>query len=182
MEESITQEISSPKVNEPELSKLGSILRSVSRWQCVIGCFGLAIMVTIVTVDVFGRDFFNVPLRGAAELTGLMLIIASTMGLGWAQWEKSHIRVPLFYDMFPPKGKLALDILTYICCFISAGLVFWQMLMLAIEYLGMPKGNVSSTLGIPLFPFMLILAWGFGWMCVILVWDLYKSVKEVIKK
>jgi TRAP-type C4-dicarboxylate transport system permease small subunit len=75
-----------------------------------------------------------------------------------------------------------LDILAYVVCFVAAGLVTWQMLMLAIKYFKMPRGNITQILGLPFFPFMVALAWGFGWMCIILLMDIYKTIQEVVKK
>ena len=173
------QEQSSVKIGK---TTLYSILTSISNWMAVLACIVLAVMMMCVTVDVTGRDFFMWPLRGTVEIVGLLLIFASTWGLGLAQIEKKHIRIPLFYDMFPRRVRLCLDILAYVVCFVAAGLVTWQMLMLAIKYFKMPRGNTTQILGLPFFPFMVALAWGFGWMCIILLMDIYKTILEVIKK
>jgi TRAP-type C4-dicarboxylate transport system permease small subunit len=162
--------------------KLYSMVTLVSSWMAVIACITLAVMMMFVTVDVTGRDFFNWPLRGTVEIVGLLLILASTWGMGLAQIERRHLRIPLFYDMFPRRVRLWLDILAYVVCFVAAGLVTWQMLMLALKYLRMPVGNTTQILGLPFSPFMVALAWGFGWMCVILLMDIYKTILEVIKK
>jgi len=159
-----------------------SIINSISRVLAVIACITLGIMMMFVTVDVIGRDFFNWPLRGAVEIVGLLLILASTWGMGQCQIEKRHLRIPLFYDKFSRRIRLGLDILAYIVCLVASSLVSWQMLVLAIKYMKMPIGNTTQILGLPLFPFMVALAWGFAWMCVILILDLYRAFLEVIKK
>lgn len=166
----------------PDKTKLELVTIAISKWMSVIACIFLAVMVLIVTLDVAGRDIFTLPIRGAFELVGLFLILASTWGLGYCQLKKGHIRIPLFYDMFPRKVRLALDILAYFICLVSAGLLSWQMLRMAVEYLTRDNGGLTSTLAIPFFPFMLALAIGFGWMCVILLLDLYSSFQGVTKK
>lgn len=159
-------------------TKLYSIVISISRWMAVLACITLAAMMMFVTVDVAGRDLFNQPLRGTVEIVGLLLILASTWGMGLCQIEKRHLRIPLLYDLFPQKVRLWLDILAYVVCLVTAGLVTWQVLVLAIKYLRMPYGNASEILGLPFVPFLLALAWGFGWMCVILLIDIYKTFQE----
>jgi TRAP-type C4-dicarboxylate transport system permease small subunit len=151
-------------------------------WMAVLASIALFVMMMFVTIDVAGRDFFNRPLRGAVEIVGLLLIPAATWGVGLCQVVKRHLRIPIFYDMFPRRVQLCLDMLAYVVCLVAAGIITWQMLMLAMKYLRMPFGNTTTTIGMPLPPFMLALAWGFGWMCVILLADLYKSFQELIKK
>ena len=159
-------------------SKFPSLVISISRWMAVLACFTLAAMMVFVTVDVAGRDLFNQPLRGTVEIVGLLLIIASTWGMGLCQIEKRHLRIPLLYDLLPLRVRLWLDILAYVVCLVTAGIVTWQVLVLAVKYLRMPHGNASEILGLPFVPFMLALAWGFGWMCVILLIDIYKTFRE----
>ena len=135
-----------------------------------------------MTIDVSGRDFFNWPLRGAFEIVGLLLIPGATWGLGLCQVEKRHLRIPLIYDLFPRKVRLWLDVLDYIVCLGSCVLIAWQMALLAIKYHGMSMGSTTTTLGLPYFPFMVALAWGFGWMGLVVLVDIAKTVREALKK
>ncbi len=165
-----------------EKAILYSRLISISKWMAVLACIALAVMMMLVTIDVTGRNFFNWPLRGTFEIVGLLLILATTWGLGLSQIEKKQLRILLFYDMLSRRVQRWLDIFAHVISFAAAGLVTWQVLMLAIKYLRMPLGNTTSTLGMPFFPFMVALALGFGWMCVILLADLCKYFGEGKKK
>lgn len=165
-----------------EKTNLDAIIIWISRWMAILACITLAVMMMFVTVDVAGRDFFNQPLRGTVEIVGLLLILASTWGMGLCQIEKRHIRIPLLYDLFPQRVRLWLDIFAYAVCLVTSGIVTWQVLVLAIKYSRMPHGNASEILGLPFVPFLLALAWGFGWMCVILLIDIHKTLQKAIKK
>ncbi len=168
--------------SKTEQTKFSSILSSISKWLAVLACCTLGVMMLFVTIDVAGRDLFNWPLRGTFEIVGLLLIVASTWGTGFCQMEKRHLRIPLFYDMLPPKVRLGCDILAYGAGLVVAGIITWQTLLLAMKYLRLTVGNTTQTLGLPLVPFMLALALGLGWLFVVLLVDLYKSGKEVIRK
>ena len=163
-------------------SKFHSVVAMISKWLCVVSAVALAAMMLSTTIDVVGRAIFNAPLKGDYEFVGLMLIVAATFGLGWCQILKGHIRIPLFYDMFPRTGKMVLDILAYLCCLIAGVLIFWQVLLLAFDYLNMSTGNISETLKWPFAPFMFMLSFGFGWYSFITALDLYNFVREVIKR
>lgn len=168
--------------HETDKTLLQSALTWISKWMAVLACSALGFMMILVTIDVAGRYFFNWPLRGTFEIVGLLLILATTWGLGLSQIERRHLRIPLFYDMFPRRVRTWLDVLAYSVCLAGAALITWQMVVLAIKYLRMPRGNTTPTLGLPLPPFMIALAFGFGWMGLILLVDLYKSFREGTKK
>ncbi|MDP2644804.1 MAG: TRAP transporter small permease [Desulfobacterales bacterium] len=169
-------------VGKTDGSRLYSVVLFISRAMAVLACSILALMMLFVTADVAGRDFFNRPVRGTVEIVGLLLIVASTWGLGLCQVEKKHLRVTLLYDMFPRRVQRWLDIFAYGVCLVTAAIVSWQMLLLAIKYVWMPHGNTSEILGLPFVPFMIALAWGFGWFGVVLLMDIYMSLREVEKK
>jgi TRAP-type C4-dicarboxylate transport system permease small subunit len=163
-------------------NKFQAVLILISRWMAIFACIVLAVMMLFVTIDVAGRNIFNWPLRGTVEVVGLLLIIASTWGLGLCQIEKKHLRILLFYDMFPRKVQLLLDLFAYLVCLAAAGLVAWQTLLMAKKFFQMPMGNVTEILELPQSPFMLALAWGFGWMCVVLLADVIKTFREIGKR
>jgi TRAP-type C4-dicarboxylate transport system permease small subunit len=167
---------------EPAKGTVYSLLTSVSHWMAVMSCITLMLMMFVVCVDVLGRDLFNWPLRGASEIVGLLLILAATWGLGVCQVEKSHLRVLLIYDLFPRRVQVVLDLLAYLVCFASSGIITWQILRLAIKYQRLAIGDTTPTLGLPFAPFILVMAIGFGWLTLILIRDIYLSMKEVLKK
>jgi TRAP-type C4-dicarboxylate transport system permease small subunit len=179
MQETIASQESVHIVDEKEIYH--PFLVNVSNWMSVLASITLAVMMLAVTIDVAGRDLFNWPLRGTVEIVGLLLVLASTWGLGLCQMQKTHLRVTLIFDLLPQKAQILLDIVALLICLFICFLVSWQMFALAGKYLGMTKGNVTTTLGLPFFPFMTILAWGFAWMCIILIVDLIKQFKEVFK-
>ncbi len=155
-------------------SPIEKILVSISKYLAVIAAFTLFVMMAVIVIDVGGRYFFNRPLKGAIELVGLLLVIAATFGLGYCEIRKAHIRITILFCKFSPVGQLVLNILAYICCIAACFLVSWQTLLRAIKYLVMPQGNITEILEIPLFPVLLLLAFGFGWLLVIFIRDLYR--------
>ena len=60
---------------------------------------GLSLLVTVETVL---RKAFNFSLQGAAELGGYALAVGSAIGFALAITSRSHIRVDVFHERFPP--------------------------------------------------------------------------------
>ncbi len=158
------------------------LLWQISRSLAAVGAilFGAMMMVTII--DVGGRYFFKKPLNGAAEIVGMMLVIAGTWGIGYCQLQKMHIRVSVFAEKLPIIAQSLLWVITYLISTSVGVLVAWQAYYRTEAYIGATLGGKSDVLGIPFWPFMLAMAIGFTWAFVVFLIDLFKAVVEVFKR
>jgi len=150
--------------------------------MAAVGAVVLGVMVAITIIDVGGRYFFFRPMEGAFELTGILLVIVGTWGMGYCQLLRMNIRINILADRFPIRGQSILWIVAYI---ISAGisaLVVWQGALMVNRYMFMERGGVTEVLSIPFWPFMLLMVIGFGWVCFIFLIDIIKAVTEVFKR
>ncbi|MBW1791692.1 MAG: TRAP transporter large permease subunit [Deltaproteobacteria bacterium] len=167
------------RYNPPKpTSRVQGGLYSVSHVMAVIAAVVLGIMMLLTTSDVVGRYFFNYPIKGTYELIGLMLICAATWGLAYCQIYRGHIRITVLFDRFSPRLQAGLDTLAYLMGLGAFSLICWRMLAMAKEYILLGDTGTTETLGIPYFPFMLMLAIGVGMLCLILVMDLFQSFRK----
>ena len=162
--------------------RFDTVVKWISTVMAIIASITLAIMMMITVIDVTGRFVFLKPLKGAFELTGLLLILAATWGMGYCQRLKGHIRISFLYERFPRRGQALADVLAYSICLSTSVMIVWRTFIRMKEYMFLQLGGVTETLSIPLYPFMLLLALGFGWLCVTFLVDLYKSIIEVIRR
>jgi TRAP-type C4-dicarboxylate transport system permease small subunit len=84
----------------------------------------LLAMMLLTVVDVVGRYVFNRPLRGAFELTELMLLVLIFAGLPLVSYADEHVTMDFIDRLLSPRGQLVLRRATQV---ISAAL----MLLLA---------------------------------------------------
>ena len=63
----------------------------------------------VVTIETLARKIFNFSLQGADELGGYSLAIGSTIAFTLALAGRNHIRVDVFYELFPRRAKAALN-------------------------------------------------------------------------
>jgi TRAP-type C4-dicarboxylate transport system permease small subunit len=146
-----------------ERSSFRRWIMKISRTMAAIGAVSLFVMMAITVIDVGGRNIFLRPLEGSFELIGFMLIIAGSWGMGYCQILGMNIRIGLFVDKFPRLGKFLLWILTLLLSGVIAVLVAWQELVKTADLFTSKLGNITDTLGLPLWPFTLMLAIGFIW-------------------
>ena len=159
-----------------EQSALTRVITRVSRIMAAVGAVSLFVMMAITVIDVGGRNIFLKPLNGSFELVGIMLIIAGTWGMGYCQILKMNIRIGLFADKFSQRGRKALWMLTLIVSGVVAGLVAWQALVKTGDLITSTLGNITETLGMPIWPFTLMMAIGYLWAGFIFFVELYQQI------
>ena len=101
---------------------------------------GLSFLVTIETVL---RKVLNFSLQGAAELGGYALAVGSAIGFGLAVISRSHIRVDVFHERFPPALQAFMNWLSAVMLG-ALGLflvgVCWRVVVKTLEY-----GSAAQT-------------------------------------
>jgi TRAP-type transport system small permease protein len=140
----------------------------------------LMLLMFLTTADVVGRYFFNKPITGTYELTGLVLAIIIFFSLGSAQIKKDHIEIDFLTNKMPGKVQNFLQILSSLVLSILLALTTWQL----FEYTKrIWIGNeTSGDLGLPLYIFStLAMVGAFCFMLTYLL-DTLKTVLKAVSK
>ncbi|MDD7909871.1 TRAP transporter small permease [Pseudovibrio exalbescens] len=125
-------------------------------------CVLLLICLTSLTlVDVVGRYWFNAPLRGAFEITQLLLCALVFAALPLTTQAKEHVEVDLIYGMVPPVMQGVMRFTSAAVSTIVLGVLAWRLAHHA-EQLA-EDGTITNALNIPFAP----LAW-FAAVCALL--------------
>jgi TRAP-type C4-dicarboxylate transport system permease small subunit len=138
----------------------------------------LTAMMLLTVADVIGRYVFSKPIRGTYELVGFLLVGAGSLGLGYCQVKKAHIRVDFLLQRFPEKVRPILTALANFLGFAAFSLLCWRCALYAQYYIS-ATGNHTDTLGIPLTPFVIVLAVGTGMLALVILFDLVRSLTKV---
>ncbi|NLL57811.1 MAG: TRAP transporter small permease [Firmicutes bacterium] len=131
------------------------------------------LMMFITVVDVGGRYFFNSPIPGVFELTRFGLGAIVCTALGYSQINKVHIAINILVAKFPLAWQNLVEFINYLLAFIAFAIGCWQMFV----YTGRlyTSAQVTSVLGVPIYPFVLISAIGVAFFTLVLLWDLIKA-------
>ena len=170
------------QLEERITSRCGKVTLRTSRYMAVIAAVVLGIMMVLTVADVCGRYFFLRPVEGTFELIGIMLVIAGCLGLGFCQLNQGNIRITIFAERLPPRGQAIVYLISYAIGAVITGMICWRGLLRAWGYIFKTLGGVTVTLHLPYWPFMFLLALGFGWLCFILIIDAYLAAKEVFRR
>jgi TRAP-type transport system small permease protein len=134
-------------------SEAGAWLDRVLGAAAAVLLFGL---MALTTADVIGRYIFNWPLRGAFEITELLLLTLIFAGLPLASRADEHVTLD-FIDMLLGTGgrRLLRRLIDLVCGVIILGLA-WRVWIKAGKIAG--YGDTTEVLRLPVGPFVYFMA------------------------
>ncbi len=179
MSQDVTLETSQDK---RELTGYNRTIMWTCRAMTAIGAVVLAIMMFLSVADICGRFFFNKPIEGTYEIVSLMVVLVGCLGLGYCQLVKGNIMIDVVTKRLSPRWQAILNVISYLISIAVCATVVWQVSLRMWDYMHKQLGGETITLGIILWPFMLLMAVCFAWVTVIFCIDLYHAFREVLKR
>ncbi len=155
--------------------KLRNLVQTTTR---VLGYAGMAFimpMMLLTTADAGGRDLFSRPVRGAFELSSLILAVFILLGLAYAQQMKDHVRVTILIDRLPVRVSCAITMFTTLLCMFIVAAMSWQGIVVACE-----SSSVTDMLRIPQFPFRLLVTVGGILLFLEFLFDLVDEARRFV--
>ena len=130
-------------------SEAGSWLDRVLGAAAAILLFGL---MALTTVDITGRYLFNWPLRGAFEITELLLLTLIFAGLPLASRVDEHVTLDFVDMLLGAKGRSHLRRAVDLVCGIILLALAWRVWVKAGK-IG-AYGDTTDVLRVPVVPFV----------------------------
>lgn len=154
------------------------ICRTLTAMAAVV----LSIIMFLSIADISGRFFFKKPIEGTYEIVSLMVVVVGCLGLGYCQLVKGNIMIDIFTKRLSPRGQAIMNIISYLISIGVCAIITWQVSLRMHDYMLKQLGGKTITLGIVLWPFMLLMVLCFAWVTAIFCIDLYHAVREVFKR
>jgi|APFre7841882724_1041349.scaffolds.fasta_scaffold138262_1 TRAP-type C4-dicarboxylate transport system permease small subunit len=132
----------------------------------------------LTCADVVMR-LFGSPIPGTYELVGYFGSVIISFGIARTSIERGHIAVNLLVDRLPQRAQTLIEGVGNIAAAVLFGALAWQSQLYARDLL--ETGDVSLTLGMPTWPFVLGLATGSGMLSLVLFLDALWQLKRGLK-
>jgi TRAP-type C4-dicarboxylate transport system permease small subunit len=132
----------------------------------------------LTCADVVMR-FFGSPIPGTYELVGYFGSVIISFGMARTSIERGHIAVNLLVDRLPPRAQTIIEGVGNIAAAVLFSILAWQCQVYARDIL--ETGEISLTLGMPTWPFVLGLATGSGMLSLVLFLDALWQLKRGLK-
>ena len=133
-------------------------VKATARMANGLGMTALVLMMLVTVVDVFLRSVFNKPILGVVELAEYAMVAVVYLALPLCALRGGHARVETLSVLFPPGMLRIVDIITSLLSLGILSLMTWQAFL---EFGNMLEAKrASDMLGMPAYPFYLIVAVG----------------------
>jgi TRAP-type C4-dicarboxylate transport system permease small subunit len=153
-------------------------LNTFGRWLAIIAA---AVMMFLVTADVFSRYIFNIPLNGSVEVTELLMIVMVFLGLGYSVTTGSLVSIEVITSKLPKRAQGILGMITTLLGMVYVAMVTWRTALRGARMVGSTYATTTSIFLIPIYPFLFVLAFGTTLLILMLVLELHKYSRRVKK-
>jgi len=151
-----------------------AVIIKISRLMDLLAGVILAATASLVVANILGRAVLNSPILGTYELVGFLTAAVVGLALARCALENSHIAISFLTDKLPPSWQrfteLAVGLPAMIFLFFAAYNIFTYGSRLA------SSGVVSSTIRLPFYPFIYLVAAGFLMLAMTVLLSLIKQV------
>ena len=138
---------------------LGTLDRGLGILERVIVAGSVLVMAALMSAHVVGNIFFGQGIAGTYEVTEMLIVIITFVGVGYAARNARHISMSALYDQLSGRWRKALLIV------ISAGtaVVMFYFAYKSNEYVWTlrDRGRASASLHVPMWIVYLALPTGF---------------------
>lgn len=142
-------------------------IRFFSNLLSYIGMGFLAILMFLGAVDVIGRYFFNMPIKGAYEYSEILLAGVVFFGLAYTASVQGHVMVDTFITKFRPRLQAVIGIFVSGISIIVFALMAWQGALKAMR--SWEAHRMIDVVLLPIAPFQLFVTIGALALCLELV-------------
>ncbi|HSO72741.1 MAG TPA: TRAP transporter small permease [Thermodesulfobacteriota bacterium] len=145
----------------------------LNRILLILGGIAVLTLMLLATGNVVLR-VFHLPFRGTYEIVGFLGAVVIAFSLGYTQKRKDHIVVDILTEKFSKRTNRILNLLNYLVTMIFFSIVSWQVFVWGIKI--WKSGELSETLKIIFYPFVLSVGLGFTVLALVLLNDLLRTL------
>jgi len=154
-------------------------LRWISHIGNVLGAAVLVFLMVLITANVAYRLTGRV-IIATFDLVELLIVVVVAFALPYAAIEGFHTSVTILTSRLPERLRAIFRTVTALASFCFCAVVTWQATLLTLE--NARVGELTEVTGISIIPFRWIWIFGFGLLSLILIRDVFKSLRKGLQK
>lgn len=159
--------------------RLGRWAQAISRGFNTVGYYAIIAMVLLTCADVVLR-LFGRPILGTYEMIGFLGSVVVSFSLAYTSIQKGHVSVEILVERLPLKLQTIIDIAGNLISLALFAVLSWQSAVYAFDL--KKSGEVSMTLQMPVYPFLLGMAAGCAILCFVLTVEIIRSAGRMVKR
>jgi TRAP-type C4-dicarboxylate transport system permease small subunit len=152
------------------------IVKIATNILAVVSASMLVALMILGAVDVIGRYFLGMPLKGGYGISEILLVGIVFLAWPYTQSVDGNVRVEVFFKGFRPRIQSAIGAVSSVIALCIFGIMAWQSAAKALE--SMESREIIDVVGIPVYPFQFLVTIGVGVLCLQLIVDLVHFLKR----
>ena len=162
------------------LDKFEKFNRRLSYWFEWIGLAAMILMMVLTCIDVVGAKLFRSPILGALDIVQLSQLVAIAFAASMTLILGRHVQVEFFHKLLPRRAQAVINTIVLFIVFLFFIVIIWQVCVLGYSF--QTSGEYSMTAYIPYYPFAYAVALAFIPVCLVLLVELIRSLKQKVEK
>lgn len=134
----------------------------------------LTVMTLLIGMDVILRVFFSAPIRGTHDLVGLGMLLLFLLGLPHSWRAGHHVRMDMIYGAGPFWFRRAVDVFGAVAAIVFGLMLAYQAMRYVPDL--MRRGSSTVTLGVPYWPFAIVIMMSAALFAVSVFIDLMMTI------
>lgn len=114
------------------------------------------------------------PIKGSYELIGFLGALVASLALGYTQKERGHTLVDILSSRYPERARNTVEGVSDLVTGLFFAAICYELLRWTGDLMG--QGEVSETLRIPFYPFVIGVATGGGLLALVSLSDAFKAL------
>ena len=159
---------------------IDKVMDRIAWGMSIIGAFVLLLMLVVTIADVVADKLLKLPFPGATELVMSIMPISVCAFLLSLQIKKRHIVIDIMVNMFGPKARVFLQLLTPPCGIFLFGLLTWLSIPLAIHSVRIGE-HTGGNVGVPMYPAKVMIPIATGLVTIQLIIELVRTLRDLKK-
>lgn len=156
-------------------------MQALAGWLFVVPTLITIIAVTaVIGTDVVLRYVFNSPLLWSIEANELLLLVMVFCAMPYVWERRAHVHMELLQPYFPRWLKAMAGVIAAAAGLAYAGVLTYEMWHQAFEMRKYKQG--AETLGIPFWPFALLVTFVGAVMCLQFLIHAWSSVSSFFRR
>ena len=158
------------------LRYIDSLLDRVTRLLWLLAGLLIALMALVVGYGVFTRYVLRSADPYTFEINSILMIAIAVFSIAYTQRQGRHLRIDILDHHFSDVTRgVMLNIVGPIIALVFCGVLVWKTLDAALFALEISE-MTSGTLVIPTFPLRIMVTIGVGFLCLILIAQILRSL------
>ena len=149
--------------------RIGRITNKITLAVSMVSYAGVLAIMLLNVADVVTTKVFTAPIKGAYEITEVLLLCTVMASFAYAQSQKAHINMGMVIRRFPRSLGLGIFSFMGLLSAATAGAVGYAAVLQAQS--AMERNAVTSVLQIPLYPFYYVEAIAMFIFTAVLLYD-----------